>query len=255
MKKNGGQVTLVALLVMVVLLTVGLAVVSRSVTDIRISKEAEESARAFSAAEAGIEDLLKENLAGLPYVGDVYTGSTVVGGLTVGYTVEKTNSFQTKIAQNDVAEVNLKNSDGSGWSGNLEVVWSGKVLELTLIYKPVGLNYRIKREVLGLTDPDCNIISSVTNSPYTFIVFPSQSGADVEKVLRIRPICNEAEVTVASSDPSGNPLPDQSYTIRSSGTIPESRQTRTIELTKSSLPILPPIFDYVLFSGGELRKP
>ena len=58
MKKQSGQALLIILLVMAVGLTVALAIVSRSVTDIRISRQEEESARAFSAAEAGIEQAL-----------------------------------------------------------------------------------------------------------------------------------------------------------------------------------------------------
>lgn len=240
MNKNSGQITLVALLVMVVLLTVGLAVVSRSVTDIRISKEAEESARAFSAAEAGIEDLLKEDLVGLPYVGDIYQGSTQVGGLTVGYSVERTNSFQTKIAQNDVAEVKLDGFTGTG----VEVDWRNSGLELSLIYQSGG--YKIARWAL-YNGPSCGENFTVVPSGRFPIDFSAYSSP---KVLRIRPICAETTVTVSGV---GAPLPDQFYIIRSSATVPEGGQTRSIELTKS-LPLLPPIFDYVLFSGGGLIK-
>lgn len=56
--RETGQALLVVVLIFAVALTMGLAIVSRSVTDIRISKEQEESARAFSAAEAGIEAAL-----------------------------------------------------------------------------------------------------------------------------------------------------------------------------------------------------
>jgi len=57
-RNNSGQALLIILLIMAVALTIGLSVVSRSVTDIRISQEQEESARVFSAAEAGLESLL-----------------------------------------------------------------------------------------------------------------------------------------------------------------------------------------------------
>ncbi len=57
-QNNSGQALLIILLIMAVALTIGLSVVSRSITDIRISQEQEESARAFSAAEAGLESLL-----------------------------------------------------------------------------------------------------------------------------------------------------------------------------------------------------
>ena len=50
---------LVVVLTMIVALTVGLSLVSRTITNLRISKQSEESQRAFQAAEAGIEKTLE----------------------------------------------------------------------------------------------------------------------------------------------------------------------------------------------------
>ncbi len=57
-----GQVLLVVVLVMVIALTVGLGVASRSITSLRTATEEENSQRAFSAAEAGIEQALKTTI-------------------------------------------------------------------------------------------------------------------------------------------------------------------------------------------------
>ena len=51
---------LVVVLTMIVALTVGLSLASRTITNMKISKQNEESQRAFQAAEAGIE-LAKES--------------------------------------------------------------------------------------------------------------------------------------------------------------------------------------------------
>lgn len=56
---RGGQVLLIVVLTMVVALTVGLSIASRTITNLKFSKQSEESQRAFSAAEAGIEQALK----------------------------------------------------------------------------------------------------------------------------------------------------------------------------------------------------
>jgi hypothetical protein len=53
-----GQVVIVMLLIMVVALALGLAIVGHSITDISTSTRTEDSARAYSAAEAGIERAL-----------------------------------------------------------------------------------------------------------------------------------------------------------------------------------------------------
>jgi len=54
-----GQVIIILLLVMVVSLAVALSIVGRSINEISTSKKTEDSSRAFSAAEAGIEKVLK----------------------------------------------------------------------------------------------------------------------------------------------------------------------------------------------------
>ncbi|MDP3888665.1 MAG: hypothetical protein Q8Q24_01330 [bacterium] len=59
---QSGQALLIILLIAAVSLTIGLSITSRSITDIRISQRTEESARAYSAAEAGIEEALATGL-------------------------------------------------------------------------------------------------------------------------------------------------------------------------------------------------
>ena len=54
-----GQALLIVLLVMTVALTVGLSVATRTIVNVRITTQEEQSQRAFSAAEAGIEETLR----------------------------------------------------------------------------------------------------------------------------------------------------------------------------------------------------
>lgn len=56
-----GQVILILLLVMTVGLAVGLSIIQRSLSDVSTASRIEQSSRAFSAAEAGIERALKGN--------------------------------------------------------------------------------------------------------------------------------------------------------------------------------------------------
>jgi len=59
-----GQILLIIILVMTVALTIGLSVATRTITNIRTSADEESSQRAFSAAEAGIEQVLQNNNSG-----------------------------------------------------------------------------------------------------------------------------------------------------------------------------------------------
>ncbi|MDO8570485.1 MAG: pilus assembly PilX N-terminal domain-containing protein [Candidatus Daviesbacteria bacterium] len=60
-KNQAGQVVIILLLVMVVSLAIGLSVVGRSMTEISTATNSENSSRAFSAAEAGIENILYDS--------------------------------------------------------------------------------------------------------------------------------------------------------------------------------------------------
>lgn len=70
-KQNKGEMILIILLVMAVGLTIGLSVASRSVTDVKLSSQIEESSRAFSAAETGIEQALRVGLINVTPTGGV----------------------------------------------------------------------------------------------------------------------------------------------------------------------------------------
>src|SRR5204863_1532604 len=61
MEKMRGQVLLILLLVMTVGLAIGLSIIQRSLSDVSTASKIEQSSRAFSAAEAGIERALKGN--------------------------------------------------------------------------------------------------------------------------------------------------------------------------------------------------
>jgi len=58
--ENSGQVLLIVVLTVVVALTVGLSIVSRTISNLKFSKQSDESQRAFNAAESGIEQALKQ---------------------------------------------------------------------------------------------------------------------------------------------------------------------------------------------------
>lgn len=59
MRNQSGQVILLLILVMTVALAIGLSIVQRSLVDVSTASKVEQSSRAFSAAEAGIEKALQ----------------------------------------------------------------------------------------------------------------------------------------------------------------------------------------------------
>lgn len=59
-----GQVILILLLTMLVALSIGLVVTQKSITDLATSNQTEQSTRAFSAAEAGLEEIIQRGDSG-----------------------------------------------------------------------------------------------------------------------------------------------------------------------------------------------
>lgn len=61
LKKESGQILLTLVLVVLVSLTIGLSISQRAISNLSTSTKTEQSSRAFSAAEAGIEQALRTN--------------------------------------------------------------------------------------------------------------------------------------------------------------------------------------------------
>ncbi len=184
--KNSGQALVIVLLVLVVILTIGLALVSRTVTDIKLSGQTELSNRAFNAAEAGVEAVLGGGSA----QNNVTVGS---GTSTATYNVNSTTvggTNQAFVLNQAVARDNTQQiwfmghkSDGSLGctdidgtplkcfnSNSLTVYWGNPgqsadqtvapnitpALEVTIIYKTAG-GYQIAK---GVYDPSASRAST-----------------------------------------------------------------------------------------------
>lgn len=123
-----GQALLIVVLVMVVSLTIGLSVAVRNITNLRSSSESENSERAFSAAEAGVEQsLISEtsiNTTALPNATSYQTSVSVASGpglnLDDGLTVLKDEPVDLWLSDyaTNPADIYL-----NPWSGDLDINW------------------------------------------------------------------------------------------------------------------------------------
>lgn len=157
--RQEGQALLIILLLMAVVLTIALSIVSRSITDITISQKEEESARAFSAAEAGIERAILGDFGAGQTSGELSTGGNYIvsSGQVVGGTAEY--SLPSLLSSGDIATVwlvshdseeNLTCSDGKCFTGSeMEVCWGAKgseaqisdqtpAIEISVVYTQSG---------------------------------------------------------------------------------------------------------------------
>lgn len=296
MKKQGGQVILMLILVMSVALAIGLSVIQKSLTDVSTSTKVEQSARAFSAAEAGIEKALQ-----VP--GSIGVGSTAMVNLpetnsqaqvqdmglmpaipsagTRQVPLEYPPLSKEKVAHVWLADLNSTTNPPATYytQNSLDIYWGSSdpndkaALELTLVYYD-GSKYQSRKWYLDQTvrTPPNNFDTSpnCTDSGHTIGTNkyrchkklgdgtgvnndPLQSGL---MLLRARLLYNSqsqpfAVQAVGICGAINCYLPPQARQLISRG---QSGQTqRTVRLFQE-YKVVPPYFDYAIFSVGEIRK-
>ncbi|MEX0621602.1 MAG: hypothetical protein WD187_01210 [Candidatus Woykebacteria bacterium] len=146
-----GQILILFLLVLVVGLAIVLSISSRTVTDIRTTTTSDESNRAYFAAEAGVEEALRQLDFG--NTGDLTLDFNDLNQTEANVNVQSGGSiprfvFPQVIQKDHVAQVVFLEtwddlSSGS-WNGELEILWGGgsppdqpetPAIEVSVIYK------------------------------------------------------------------------------------------------------------------------
>lgn len=118
-----GQILLIVVLVMVTALTVGLSVAARSVTNTRTSEESSNSEKAFSAAEAGIEQSLTSDASATATFPNNSSYKTTM--VTVAGTALHLNNGSS-VLQDSPIDLWLSTypSYTNQWSGTLTIYWA-----------------------------------------------------------------------------------------------------------------------------------
>lgn len=256
---KNGQALAVVVVIIGVVLTIGLSIATRSVTEVNISTGQKESASALEAAEAGVEQALggqigTGNASGTTQNASFDVQNSVVSGSA--YTVPY------KMDRGDVATVNLNGFSGTGiciYFG--ETTTTEVALEL-ILYSRNGSTYSVGRQGI---DPDShgNGFSGLTASAncslswsghetWTNLVNMGMPSGHQPVQLRIRMLYNStAQPLVIAPAVAGINLPAQGNEIISTGRSGESVQkVRVVSLN----PDLPLVFDSAIFSGGDISQ-
>lgn len=256
---------LVVVLAMIVALTVGLSVVSRTITNLRISRQNEESQRAFKAAEAGIEQALQPTGG----VQDTQGFSN-----NAGYDITIMNPEGASFLLNG-GELVDQSTGADLWlskypdftdpvSANVTIYWSTvdqndcgntneksvSALEVAMLSGPVE-NPLLTKSVFD----SCARIDGAINAPngsfsVEGVYFNYAATIEVSSglIMRIIPVYNSTKIGIKSANDVGEdvPLPPQGTMIESVG---ESGETVRKVQYYSSHPLIPfEIFPYSLIS-------
>ena len=274
---QSGQIVLISLLVLSIAITVALSLISRSTTDVAISNQITESSRAFSAAEAGIEEALKTG-----------AGTAVAQVLTAGvsYTVAKTDIggasgayvFPKKVSSGSTETLWLVNHNADGTlvetptytSSGIDVCWSEEsatatlpALSVAVVYKTPAGAYRVAK---GAYDPDStrrltNAFSGVTSltggcgadtgttikQTISFADFTPAINPVLDTILMllISPVYADSRLAVNAT----GALPLQGSRIQSTGTTTTGLTRKIVVYQQYRSP--PSVFDWVIYSQGS----
>lgn len=284
-----GQVLIVVIMTLLVVSVVVLAAASRSITDVKISQTSEESARAFSAAEAGVEEAAEKIRAGTITIGATNNNS-LSNNANTSYVVSQQGSSDkaflssTPLAgDTDDFQVYLANKDNLA-TGNYAgqficLVWGNQgtpssdnqtpAVAAVILYKS-GTTFTRRQFVIDpkgrngfptpISDASCanQEVSAVDNNLNIDRTFAFAHKLDIPVagyspvLLRIRLLFNSGTAHYVGVKPLSATFPPQGYKISSTGS--SGQTTRKVDVFQS-YSSLPAIFDFVLFNGsGSLSK-
>jgi len=261
-----GQVLLISLLALSIATTVALSLISRSTTDVTISNQISESSRAFSAAEAGIEEALKTGVgtsgAQVLNAGVTYTVSKAdIGGASGAYI------FPKKISTGTTETLWLVNHNADGTlietptytDATIDACWSSETttpaMIVSVIYKTAGGAYRIAR---GAYDPNGSRRNTNNFSAPTVSTGGCGDGSTTYKqtitftpdmatllMLRLQPLYADTNIAITAS----GALPIQGSKLDSTGTSEGGLTRKIVVYQQYRSP--PSVFDSVIYSQGS----
>lgn len=171
-KKESGQALLLVLLSMSVVLTIVLSILARSTVDIGVSSRSEESVRAFSAAEAGIEQaLVAGSLSGTlgnnaTFNANVTSFSSAVSEFILPSSLYSGESATVWfVSHNANGDLSCAGSDNPCFTGSqVQVCWGKEgtsanlsttpAIEVSIIYLTSAGDYTTARIAREVADPN-----------------------------------------------------------------------------------------------------
>lgn len=260
---SSGQALLVVVLLVVVVLTVGLSLAARSITNVRQSDEEDNSQRAFSAAEAGIELALSNTRQS--FDGEFEEGTTFSVSKQAVSSPEYIVNNGSVVEMNDAVDVWLAPYPSylPTYNGNI-IISFGDVdegvrcnqaaLAITLIRgtttAPVVSNFAYdpcitRNNSFQVVTREGRFGISSGENEYRFQI-PLTGIAD-GLLLRIIPIYHNTPITVSAVNQN---LPVQGTVIESIGTAGETKRKIVVVKDNPKIPI--EMFPFVLFTPENL---
>ncbi len=281
-RKQSGQVLLILLLVMTVGLGIALSVIGRSLSDISSSTKLEQSTRAFSVAEAGIERALRGDTNGVNFTDNSSQATVYDSGLLPGngQALEYPPISKEEIAQFWLANPATTPPTNYYTQSSINVYWGTTnlapadqaALEITVVYLS-GTTITSKKYYL---DPNSsraatNGFSAPTNCSNSGNVIATTLGvgrmfycrstldltgmAPNLYLARMRLLYTSISQSIAfvpvGTCGSACSLPPQAETFTSIGSSGDTQRALQLSTFQKVVPFY---FDYAIFSQADIKK-
>ena len=259
-----GQVLLIVVLVMIVTLTIGLSVVTRTINNNRITTEEQNSEQAFSAAEAGLERSLASNTASSgTFTTNNSSYTTVIKNLS-GPDILLNNG--TPVLKDNAVDVWLAQYPNytTPWSGNVTIYWGSSsepcttsettnkraALEIVLIRgslaAPQMTHYALDPCAARASANRFESIAlgggTISGKTFSYNKTITIAAGSPGLLMRIIPLYASSTIAVRGS----TALPSQGTVIESVGTVDKTARKIVSFRGYPSLPT--ELFPFVLFS-------
>ena len=244
---NRGQILIVILLIVIIGLTIALSIAGSTFKNIEQTATTEETSRAFSAAEAGVEEAILRIEQGTP-IPTVNPKTLDSGSKIKQVTIQPETTLQvSNLKKDDVAQLNLDCS--SCGSGNVQVEWEANTAIVVTKISGTSPNYSVTRWAYNCGfNPGNGFTLSSAVAGKCQQTFPVNGATD--KIMRFRVMYGDTDLAVTPT--VGTTIPTQSTVVKATGQSGDTE--RTVQLERSA-PVPPAILDYVLFSAsGSLSK-
>jgi hypothetical protein len=252
---QSGQIGVIILLIMVVLLTIGISVASRTTQDLFLAQQQVESTRVFNAAEAGIEQALSSNFD--------FDGTLSEGNITnfagtnvdVNYSIEKLNHLQTRLFELVGVRIDVT---GSSPGNTLDLRWSQEndcssqdVASLVVTsFAETAEGTRAYTQAFAGCDRGDGFTPAINVNLDGLRRRAIMTIPDNTTLIRVTPIYNDTHVFITGGNWT---LPVQSFLVRSEAENTLGDEYRAVEVSRS-LDSTPSVMDFALFSGNGIIK-
>ncbi|MDO8573981.1 MAG: pilus assembly PilX N-terminal domain-containing protein [Candidatus Daviesbacteria bacterium] len=273
MRSEKGQVVLILVLVMTVALAIGISVIQRSLSDVSTSSKVEQSSRAFSAAEAGIEKSIQSgaNVSST----DLGNNATIDGAQVISIPAAGNALEYPLLAKEEMAQVWLADPVTLTATYNQPAfkVYFGTpgtadepAIEVTVVSKN-GADYISTKKFFdsdstrigtnGFSNATCNnnhtVRTDANTSDSTFACVATVNGySGIPILVRLRLLYSSTSQPVAVAPTNPNfPLPLQAKIYTATGISGQTQ--RRIQVRRFDK-VVPHFFDYAVFSVGDINK-